>query len=233
VGPIADQTRPLIGNYAGQPTHIVSILDGLHAEFPNAAITFVPGTQFLRADGIPVPDNVLTTADGKPGLKADYGEGMVRGRTPNANATPIVSRTEPNVKLTDSSLPPEIADKKTFSVQWSGFLTPTESGDFLVGIRAAGFARITIDGKQVAMAFRGSGTDASVGRVHLEKSRRVALSVSYGFAEGKPHAELIWTKVNNAPSPEAITAAKSADAVIAVVGITSQLEGEEMPVSEP
>lgn len=47
------------------------------------------------------------------------------------------------------------------------------------------------------------------------------------------HAELIWAKVNNAPSPEAIAAAKNVDAVIAVVGITSQLEGEEMPVSEP
>jgi beta-glucosidase len=44
---------------------------------------------------------------------------------------------------------------------------------------------------------------------------------------------LIWTKASNAPSPEAITAAKNADVVIAVVGITSQLEGEEMPVSEP
>ena len=34
VGPLAEQTRPLIGNYAGRPTHIVSILDGLHAQFP-------------------------------------------------------------------------------------------------------------------------------------------------------------------------------------------------------
>ena len=33
VGPLADQTRPLIGNYAGQPTHIVSIMDGLKADF--------------------------------------------------------------------------------------------------------------------------------------------------------------------------------------------------------
>ena len=37
----------------------------------------------------------------------------------------------------------------------------------------------------------------------------------------------------NAPSPEAIAAAKSADLVVAVVGITSQLEGEEMPVNQP
>src|SRR5208337_3996261 len=51
VGPLADQERPLLGNYAGQPTHIVSVLDGLKAEFPKATITYVPGTQFLRSDG--------------------------------------------------------------------------------------------------------------------------------------------------------------------------------------
>jgi len=235
VGPLADQTRPLIGNYAGQPTHIVSILDGLHAEFPNAAITFVPGTQFLRTDGTPVPDALLTTPDGKPGLKADYNEGMMRGRPmPGASTTPIASRTEPNVKLTESNLPPEIAGRKTFGVQWSGFLTPTESGDFILGIRVAGFARLTADGKQVAMAFGGGGGPASgVGHIHLEAGRKIALNINYGSGNGKPHAELIWEKVNNAPSPEAIAAAKNADAVIAVVGITSQLEGEEMPVTEP
>ena len=234
VGPLADQTRPLLGNYAGQPTHIVSILDGLHAQFPNAVITYVPGTQFLRTDGTPVPDSLLTTPDGKPGLKAEYNEGMMRGRpAPGASTTPIASRIEPNVELTDSNLPPEIADRKTFGVQWSGFLTPTESGDFILGIRAAGFARLTADGKQVAMAFGGNGLAAGVGRVHLEKGHKVALTISYGSTNGKRHAELIWEKANSGPSPEAVAAAKNADVVIAVVGITSQLEGEEMPVSEP
>jgi beta-glucosidase len=36
--------------------------------------------------------------------------------------------------------------------------------------------------------------------------------------------------VNNVPDPAAVTAAKNADVVVAVVGITSRLEGEEMPV---
>jgi beta-glucosidase len=53
------------------------------------------------------------------------------------------------------------------------------------------------------------------------------------MGDGEPTAQLIWAKVNNAPSPEALAAAKNADVVIAVVGITSKLEGEEMPVSEP
>jgi beta-glucosidase len=236
VGPLADQTHPLIGNYAGQPTHIVSILDGLKAEFPNATINFVPGTQFLRADGTPVPDALLTTPDGKPGLKADYNEGMRRGPpAPGANSTPIVSRTEANVRLTENNLPSEMAARKTFGVQWSGFLTPTESGDFLLGIRCEGFGRLSVDGKTVATAFGGGtrGLSSGIGRVHLEKGRKVALEISYGTRNSKPHAELIWAKANNAPSAEAIAAAKNADVVIAVVGITSQLEGEEMPVSEP
>jgi beta-glucosidase len=235
VGPLADQTRPLIGNYAGQPTHIVSILDGLKAEFPNAAITLVPGTQFLRTDGTPIPDALLTTADGKAGLKAEYNEGMRRGPGQASNTPPIVTRTEANVKLTEDNLPKEVAGKKTFGVQWSGSLTPTETGDFLIGIRCEGFGRVTVDEKQVAMAFGGGtrGLSSAVGRVHLEKGRKVAIEVSYGTRNSKPHAELIWAKYNGAPSQEAVTAAKNADAVIAVVGITSQLEGEEMPVSEP
>jgi beta-glucosidase len=235
VGPLADQTKPLIGNSAG-PTHIVSIVDGLHAEFPNATITFVPGTQFLRTDGGPVPDAVLTTPDGKPGLKADYNEGIQRGQpAPGANTKPIVSRTEANVKLTDSNLPAQIAGKKTFGVQWSGFLTPTETGDFLLGLRCQGFGRLTVNGKQVATAFGGGsrGLAASVGRVHLEKGHKVEVEILYGTRNSAPHAELIWAKALSGIAPEAIAAARNADVVIAVVGITSQLEGEEMPVNEP
>lgn len=234
VGPLADQTRPLLGNYAGQPTHIVSILDGLHAEFPNASITFVPGTQFLRTDGTRIPNALLTTPDGQPGLKADYNGGIAGGQGQAANTTPLVSRTEANVNLTSASLPAEIAGRKRFGVQWSGNLTPTESGDYLLGIRCQGFGRLTVDGKQIAVAFGGGGGPAAgVGRIHLEKGRKAALNVTYGSNNRNPHAELIWAKVNNGPSPEAIAAAKNADVVIAVVGITSQLEGEEMPVSEP
>ncbi len=48
VGPLADQTAVLLGNYTGTPTHTVSFLEGLKAEFPQAQITYVPGTPFLR-----------------------------------------------------------------------------------------------------------------------------------------------------------------------------------------
>jgi beta-glucosidase len=145
----------------------------------------------------------------------------------------LASRTETNVKLTDSNLPAEVAGKKSVGVHWTGFITSPETGDFLVGVRGVGFAMLTVDDKRVAMMFSGAEAGAGVGRVHLEKGQKAALSIIYGSMSGKPRTELIWAKVNNAPSPEAIAAAKNADAVIAVVGITSALEGEQMPVTEP
>jgi len=161
---------------------------------------------------------LLTTPDGKPGLKADYSESMGRpGRAPNTAV--LASRTETNVKLTDSNLPAEVAGKKSVGVHWTGFITPPETGDFLVGVRGVGFAMLTVDDKRVAMMFSGAEAGAGVGRVHLEKGQKAALSILYGSMDGQPRTELIWAKVNNAPSPEAIAAAKNADAVIAVVGI--------------
>jgi beta-glucosidase len=232
VGPLADQTRVLLGNYAGNPTRSISVLDGLKAELPSATVTYVPGTQFLRNEGNPVPDSMLTTPDGKPGLKAEYSESLGRPGA-GTNMPVLASRTEPNVNLSESNLPSEVSGNKTIGVRWTGFMTPVDTGDYLVGVRGNGFGRLSIDGKQVATLGRTNGVEASVGRVHLVKGQKAELSLNYGSMAGAPQAQLIWTKVNDAPSPEAVTAAKKADVVIAVVGITSRLEGEEMPVTLP
>src|SRR5438045_1189212 len=54
VGPLAEQTPVLLGNYHGEPTHSVSVLEGLKAAFPDAQITYVPGTQLLSNSGEPL-----------------------------------------------------------------------------------------------------------------------------------------------------------------------------------
>ena len=234
VGPLADQTEVMLGNYAGRPNHTVSLLEGLKAEFPNANITYVPGTQFLRNDGEPVPNGLLTTPDGKPGLKADYSEREGSSFRPTTNAKPLTSRVEPNIDLSGNNLPAEAAGKKSIGVEWTGFLTPPDSGDYLIGIRASGFAIVTVNGNQVVLVFARNGIEARLGRVHFEKGQKVALSVRYGTADAdQSNAQLIWARYSDAPSPEAIAAARKADVVIVAVGITSRLEGEEMPVNLP
>jgi beta-glucosidase len=227
VGPLADQTAVLLGNYNGTPTHTVSALEGMKAEFPGAKITYVAGTQFLSQRGDAVPTSALTTPDGKPGLKAEYSSRSSREATP----VPITSRVEPSVNLNEANLPEEAKTTKNLSAYWTGFLHANATADYLLGIKANAFVRVSVDDKLVA---EGWGNQTHMGQVHLEKGRPAKLEVSYSrFAEGKPEAQLIWAPVNNAPDRAAVAAAKNADVVVAVVGITSRLEGEEMPVDQP
>jgi beta-glucosidase len=188
VGPLASQTTVLLGNYAGKPTHSVSILDGIKAEFANAKITYISGTEFLRNDGDPVPDTALTTPDGKPGLKAEYSEPK---EPSGAQSNPtLTTRTEANVNLPESNLPTEVAGKKTIAVHWTGSITPAETGDYLLGVRGIGFGRLSIDGKQVATLAAYDEVEAATGRVHLVKGQKTELSLHYGSRPNAPHAQL-------------------------------------------
>ncbi|MFZ0743420.1 MAG: glycoside hydrolase family 3 C-terminal domain-containing protein [Terracidiphilus sp.] len=232
IGPLAKQTNFLLGNYNGIPTHTVSILEGMKSEFPDATIRYVEGTQFLSKEASPVPDSLLTT-DGKPGATASYtrmdftGDGQ---RKPQVLAT----RIEPGIDASAAALPPAVAGVKPLAIRWEATLTPKETGDYNLGIEGDGFFRLSVDGEEVTSAWDTHGVETKLSRVHLEAGKPVQVRVDYGQGEKpKAMARLVWAKVDLAPQPEAIEAAKESDVVVAVVGITSELEGEEMKVNEP
>ncbi len=233
IGPLADQTHYLLGNYSGRPTHIVSILDGIKKEFPGSQITFAAGTQYLRADGAPVPDALLTTAEGKPGLTQKFSTGDLFQPKQTVLATENVT----NVNFQAGSVPAAAAGKYPMRVEWGGYLTPTETADYSLGLRMmGGFARLEIDDKPTAQAWAGGedGLQNHVGHVHLEGGKKVHVKVDFSQGSAGPGSiQLIWSKYDAAPSREALEAAANADVVVAALGITSELEGEEMPVSEP
>ena len=233
VGPLAEQTAVLLGNYNGTPTHTVSVLEGLKAEFPKAEINFVPGTAFLSKAASRVPDR-LFTIDGQPGVRADYYsvKDMLAFVSSAANQTPTASRKESGIGI-PGSLPPEVSNDTSFAVRWETTFTPAEGGEYSFGFRGAGFLRVWLDGKVFTMAYGGNGRDAKLGHVQFEAGKSYALRVDYAPKAGsKVGGELVWAKFDPRPSPEAIAAAKAADVVVAVVGLTSELEGEEMAVSE-
>ncbi len=231
VGPLASQTQVLLGNYSGRPTHSVAILDGLKKEFPAAKITFVPGIQFLRNDGEPVTDAMLSTASGQAGLTAKYGE--PNGGFDIAIEKTLAARTETNINLSPSSLPSQLAGKKVVTVEWTGSLAAPETGDYLLGLRGVGIGDLTIEGQRVANLVAYDDAASATGRVHLVQGQKVALTVHYRSMPKAPRLQLIWAKADDAVSADALAAARAADLVVAVVGITSRLEGEEMPVSIP
>jgi beta-glucosidase len=232
VGPLADQTKVLLGNYNGIPTHTVSILEGLKSEFAGATIKYVPGTKFLTKKVDPVPAALLTV-DGKQGVQVSYSKEVPKAAG-GSKPAPLVTRIEKDVDTLSLPLPAEVAGVTPLAIHWETTLTPTESGAYNLGMQGHGLMTLRLNGKRVIDTWDDYGEDTPLGRVSLEKDKPYQLKLDYS-SNGKPisKVQMVWEKLDYSLDPAAVEAAKSADVVVAVVGITSELEGEEMEVNEP
>ena len=226
VGPLAESSRVLQGNYSGAPSRDTTALEGIRRQFANSEITFVPGMNFLRTETL-IPASVLSTGTG-PGLTGEYFSGS------DFEGSPRVVRIDPSVNLQSlypepSSLtpPPGLVN---FSVRWTGSLTPEESGTYRIGLIGS-MGRLWLDNNLIVDDFVLHDPKPTTSTLQLEKGHRYALRIEYG--QGGTGIKLVWVRTVADPVADAISAAKQADAVVAVVGITSQLEGEEMKVDIP
>ncbi len=226
VGPLADQTGVLHGNYSGTASHAVTALEGIRKAFPAAQVTYEPGTDFLREHPV-VPTSVLSTEDGKPGLKGEYSAADPAG-------TMAMTRVDPYVDLQlshpDAHALPSPGTMKDFSVRWTGFLTPAESGTYQLGLMGS-MQRLWLDGKLIVDDNVGHDPNPQLATVELTKGHHYPIKIEY--QAGGRVTKLIWLPVTGDPLVEAVGAARQADVVVAVVGITSKLEGEEMRVDLP
>jgi beta-glucosidase len=226
-GPLAESVTVLHGNYAGTASHATTALDGIRAQFASAEVSFHPGMNFLRPQTV-VPTSALSTIDGQPGLRAQYFAGD------DFSGTPQVARTDAQINLQlshpDTSAIPPPQGMKEFSVRWTGFLAPSESGSYQLGL-VGSMNRLWLDGQLVIDDFVLHDPIPTIKTLQLEKGRRYALRVE--FLRGGFGTKLVWLRLIADPIAEAIAAAQQADIAIAVVGITSQLEGEEMKVDLP
>jgi len=229
VGPLADQTKVLLGNYNGTPTHTVSILEGIRKEFAGATINYVPGTQFLGQHATPVPASALST-DGKPGVKVTYSRIDMTNMNRPVVSAPIVTNTEQSINFSSASFPAEVANVKPLVVTFEASLTAAEGGDYNLGARGNSEFRVRFNGRDVTSGYGA----VSLGLVHLDAGKPEQIQVECRPGDNKTLGiQLLWSRIDPTLQNAAVEAAKNADVVVAVVGITSQLEGEEMPVNEP
>ena len=91
--------------------------------------------------------------------------------------------------------------------------------------------RLWVDGNLIVDDLALHDPIASTTAMRLEKGRRYSVKVEY--ARGGFGTRLVWLPLIADPIGDAVMAAKEADVVVAVVGITSRLEGEEMKVDLP
>ena len=143
--------------------------------------------------------------------------------------TPAISRTEPDINY--DFAPGTTGKENIYAVRWTGYLTPSESGTYQLGLNGSR-ERLSLDDKIIVDDPKGHSSRPVVAEVALEKGHRYAIKIEYfqGRARG---VKLVWSRSSSDPSADAVAAAAKADVVIAVVGITSDLEGEEMDVAVP
>jgi len=227
IGPLAESARVLAGNYSGTPSRTTTVLEGIKNQFGSAQVTYAEGTNFLRQESLVLP-SAYSTADGQPGVMGEY--------FPNKEfkGSPLVVRTDAYINLEplphgqDSlAQPPGLTD---FSVRWTGFLTPRQSA--LYRMFASGATnRLWLDGKLVIDDVAAEGP-APEPVVELQAGHKYALRLE-SVVQDDGGAELSWLSLIHDPLALALQQAAQADVIVAVVGITSQLEGEELRVKVP
>ena len=228
VGSLADSVRVLKGNYNGQPSKAITALEGIRSTFASAQVTYVPGVE-LHARGIPrsgwrvLHSGWQTRSERRILCQRGVSRAAVLVRVDNrANLESLPASKESLIQ------PPGL---KEYSVRWTGFLTPEESANYQM--EATGFAnKLWLDDKVVLDNSKANPDGPRITTVALEKGHRYAFKLECAIQDDLG-ATLLWARLLDHPLSKAIAAANDADIVIAVVGITSQLEGEELRVNQP
>ena len=242
IGPLGDATRVLRGNYsAPMSAPPISVLDGLRQAMPGATISYTPAAPTFT-DGDRIPTTALRAPDGAPGLLARYYNATTtppRFFQPGTSgkilaglkyaATPSLTRREADVGGRGLSLK-EVSEYHR--VVWTGFIVPAESGTYRLGMNGTD-GEMMLNGKPfVDLSKSHWNSLPTMKTVELVKGRRYPIEIT-ATGHGSAGAGLVWKRVSNTPDAALAAAAAKADVLVAVVGLTSDLETEESPVEVP
>jgi len=224
VGPNADTVAALVGNYNGTPSRPVTLLEGIRNRFTQATVTYAQGSSLIGVPLAPIDSQFLQTSSGERGLSGDYFQGS-EYHEPRA-----FQRTDPEVNFRwQERAAPTLGEE--FSARWAGTLRAPVSGDYEIGFSGTGSFRVWFKDQLIGeTAFAGSGKTFSQ---HFQLQAGATYPVRIESAQKGPggHARLVWHRPDS--GKDYTDAVRKADLIVAVLGLTSELEGEEMPIKIP
>ena len=241
IGPNAASLAAIEGNYNAVPSQPILPLAGLENAFGVEQIRYAQGAPYASELPVPVPRTLLHPADGDArfGLKGEYFDNV------ELQGAPSMTRVDQQVDFDwDAASPDKSISPSHFGVRWTGTIQAPVAGDYAFSFTLAhcypcGDAenlKVYFDDKPLsdqpipATEYRSSGLQPFT--LHFADAKPHAFRIEYThkaklFGAG---ITLSWMPPIDAEREAAVEIAKRADVVVAFVGLSPELEGEEMPV---
>jgi beta-glucosidase len=252
IGPTGNLLEEIEANYHGTVRSPERLAEGfahaLNALPKRAQVTYAQGSMLAEGVTLPVPLTALRPekgSDAAGGLKAEfYANADLAGK-------PFKTQLDPGIDYDLDRVGPIEGLPKQYSARWTGFIQPPAAGKYRLKIaiercwdcKTHDSYRLEIDGKTV-LADSGDGKQQGADGV-AQKDKTDG--VSFDWVDAKAHAvtlefkhtgedegiRLDWEAPADVQLAEAIAAAKKADVVVAMVGLSPDLEGEALQIKVP
>ena len=230
IGPNADNLGVLLANYYGLPSNPITMLKGIKEKMTGAEVKFAQGSR-LAAELpylTPIPTEFLfSDATLKTnGLKVEFFNNST------LEGPAVHERVDPIVDFTWWTTPP-FADLNAanWSARWTGYFVPKVTGDYALGGNGMSGYRILIDDQQL---MRYQGIDSPMIRYEMMKltaGKKYKVTIEYNQRNSEfTNMQFLWDYPKPNLLNEAVALAKESDVVIMCMGLSPELEGEEMPV---
>jgi beta-glucosidase len=235
IGPNADTQETLEANYHGTARAPVTPLQGLRERFGNDHIRYAQGAAIAAGVPIPIPETALRSADHGAGLVGEY------FNTTTFSGKPVLKRVDRTIDFDwDHVAPADGVHADGYAVRWTGEWLPPAAGDYLLAVHVdrcfdCGHrhdpVRLYIDGHAM---IDDHGEESSLQiPMHVNDARPHAIRLEYVHSGADQGVRLQWQAPADAQRAEAEAAARHADAVVAFVGLSPDVEGEELKIDVP
>ncbi|MFD2563429.1 glycoside hydrolase family 3 protein [Aquimarina rubra] len=226
IGPNANAKQVLLGNYHGTPLNNITPLKAIQEKLPNTKVHYAKGSHIANGWPLlqPIPASALRNGD-NIGLKGEYFDNK------EWKGEPKVTRIDSVVDfIWVSEKPFENASSDSFSVRWTGKIVPEESGEYRIGLRASSAGKLFVN-DSLRVDFKDDHEPKMrYLDMKLEVGKSYDVKIKYYNYHTDPQAQLVWSKLDEDLLSPAIEAAKNSEVVVLCLGLSPDIEGEEMPV---
>lgn len=223
IGPNADAVGVQRGNYNGTSAHEVSVLAGIKQRAGDRVqVEYVQGTGLTTASDLGTVPAQYLRSGGQPGLRGEY------FNNETLEGAPATTRQDDQIAFqANGASPAPGLTPFHYSVRWTGELVAPQDGEYTLGVRGDDGFRLWVNGQKMIDAWSVHPAQSQSTTVTLKAGQAVPIRLEYYQAEGDAEISLLWKRPGQAQFTDALAAARRADAIVFVGGISAQIEGEE------